>query len=99
MKQSTARLFAIVAMVILGIPTILAFVNEGVMGFPNAITFSWASIQIYLDLVIAIVMVMVWMFRDAKKIGRNPWPWIAAAFVVGCFSPLAYLATRNAEEV
>jgi len=37
------------------------------------------------------VLVMVWMWRDARRRGRNPWPWIAAALLLGSFGPLAYL--------
>lgn len=54
--------------------------------------------QIYADLVIAVVVICVWIYRDATKNGRNPWPWLIAAAVVGMFSPLVYLLTRDAVE-
>ena len=69
-----------------------------VTGIFGSITSSWGSLQIFVDLVIALTFVMVWMYRDAKAQGRNPWPWIVATFAVGAFSPLAYLLVRDSAE-
>ena len=51
--------------------------------------------QIFADLVIALTMVMIWMWQDAKNTGRNPWPWIAATLAFGSFSPLLYLLFKK----
>lgn len=51
--------------------------------------------QVLADLVIALSLVMVWMWRDAKATGRNPWPWIIATLATGSFGPLFYLLTRQ----
>jgi hypothetical protein len=55
---------------------------------------TWGALQVLVDLVIALALVMVWMWRDARAIGRNPWPWIALTLVAGSFGPLGYLLTR-----
>lgn len=47
------------------------------------------------DLVIALVLVMGWMWRDAKASGRGIWPWIAITLAFGSFGPLLYLLTRK----
>jgi hypothetical protein len=73
----------------------VALAADGVAGFPRAITPSWAAGQIYVDLVIAVVVICVWLHRDARQRGRNPWPWIVAAAVVGMISPLRYLIVRT----
>ena len=75
----------------------LAALTEGSSAFPEAITYSFASMQIYLDLVLAVLVLCVWMHRDATAAGRNPWPWIVGALIVGMFSPLVYLLTRKAQ--
>ena len=51
--------------------------------------------QIFADLVIALTLVMIWMYRDAKTTGRNPWPWVVATLAFGSFSPLIYLLSRK----
>ena len=91
MNRAYIRPALIIALVVLAIPTIAAFLVDGPLSFPNAIVASWASIQIYIDLVIAILIFLVWLHRDAKEAGRNPWPWIIASLIVGSFAPLLYL--------
>ena len=70
--------------------TVAALVNDGSGGFQAAITHNLTSLQIWVDLVIAVVIWCVWLLWDARETGRNPWPWIIAALIVGCFSPLLY---------
>lgn len=56
-----------------------------------------AGIQVLVDLVIALSLFLVWMWRDAKKMGRNPWPWLAVTLLTGSFGPLAYLLTQKSD--
>jgi hypothetical protein len=51
--------------------------------------------QLFFDLVIALLLFLVWMWGDAKATGRNPWPWIAITLAIGSFGPLLYLITRK----
>ncbi|GAB4158675.1 MAG: hypothetical protein Fur0046_38230 [Cyanobacteria bacterium J069] len=59
---------------------------------------SFGAGQVFADLVIALTLVMTWMWQDAKATGRNPWPWIATTLVAGSFGPLLYLLTRKSPE-
>jgi hypothetical protein len=63
---------------------------EGLAGIFAAIAHSYGAIQIFADLVIALTLVMVWMWRDAKSSGRNIWPWIVITLAAGSFGPLLY---------
>ncbi len=51
--------------------------------------------QVLADLVIALTLVMAWMWQDAKATGRNVWPWIVATLILGSFGRLVYLLTRR----
>jgi hypothetical protein len=57
---------------------------------------SFGGAQVLVDLVIALTLVMVWMWKDAQASGRNVWPWIVFTLVAGSFGPLLYLLTRPA---
>jgi hypothetical protein len=50
--------------------------------------------QVTLDLVIALSMVLVWIWNDAKANGRNPIPWVIATLCTGSIATLAYFAFR-----
>ena len=85
-----------ITLVLFGALTLVGTVVDGLPGGAiDAITFNWMSLQIYMDLVIAVIVICVWIYRDATKNGRNPWPWLIAAAIVGMFSPLVYLLTRD----
>ena len=51
-------------------------------------------IQITVDLMLALALVCIWMWRDARRLGRNPLPWILATSLTGTIGPLIYLLTR-----
>lgn len=51
----------------------------------------WAGAQVLVDLVIALSLFLVWMWRDAKAAGRNPWPWVLLTLTTGSIAPLVYL--------
>jgi uncharacterized membrane protein len=81
----------ILALIALGAATTIALWQDGLVGISAAIVHSYGSMQIFSDLVIALTLVMLWMWRDAKSSGRNIWPWIVVTLVAGSFGPLLYL--------
>ena len=50
--------------------------------------------QVTLDLVLALSMVCLWMWSDARKRGKNALPWIVATAFIGSIAPLTYLLLR-----
>jgi hypothetical protein len=83
----------IIVLIAFGAFTAAAVWQDGLAGIFAAIAHSYGAMQIFADLVIALALVMAWMWRDAKNTGRNIWPWIAATLVVGSFGPLLYFIT------
>jgi hypothetical protein len=89
------RAILIAVIVLFGILTTLAVRDHGVWGIIEPHFRSFGPAQVFADLVIALTLVMIWMWRDARASGRNPWPWIVATLAVGSFGPLFYLLTRK----
>lgn len=87
------KLLLILALIALGAITAVALWQDGLAGIFAAIAHSYGAMQIFADLVIALTLVMVWMWRDAKNTGRNIWPWIVITLVAGSFGPLLYFIT------
>ena len=51
--------------------------------------------QVFVDLVIALTLLMVWMVGDARSRGVTVWPYIVATLALGSFGPIAYLLMRG----
>ena len=83
----------ILALIALGAGTAVALWKEGLAGILGATAHSYGSMQIFADLIIALTLVMVWMWRDAENTGRNIWQWIVITFVAGSFGPWLYFIT------
>ncbi len=52
---------------------------------------SSAGWQVLSDLTIACSLAVIWMIADARKTGRNPWPFVLMTLPLGSFGPLLYL--------
>jgi hypothetical protein len=91
------RPLLLITLALFGTLSAAAVWQHGFMGIFASPFQSLAAGQIFADLVVALTLVMVWMWRDAKVTGRKAWPWIAATLAFGSFGPLVYLLTGNAE--
>jgi cytochrome c biogenesis protein CcdA len=95
LSRPTEQALLVVVLALFGALTVVALAADGVAGIGDAITFNRVSVQIFVDLVIAIGVIMVRLHRDARIRGRNPWPWIVASLFTGMFFPLVYLLVRS----
>jgi len=86
------KITALVAVLLaFGALTALALVQVGYMGILGPLFAGSGGLQVLVDLVIALGLVMIWMVADARRTGRNPWPWVLATLATGSFGPLLYL--------
>lgn len=53
------------------------------------------SRQILLDLVFCALLLCAWMIEDARRHGRQAWPWIMLTLTCGVLGPLLYLLSRR----
>ena len=89
------RVLIVVTLVLFGVLSAAALWRHGYWGIVAPHFQSLGAAQVFADLVIALVLVMTWVWRDARAAGRNPWPWIAATLALGSFGPLVYLLARG----
>jgi len=80
-----------------GALTAAAVWHHGFVGILASPLQSLAAGQIFVDLVIALTLVMVWIWNDARTRGRVAWPWIVATLAFGSFGPLVYLLVRESK--
>lgn len=95
--MSQRKLLALVLLVPFTALTAYAVAEVGYIGIFDYHRHSPAGWQVFTDLVLALLLVMVWMVQDARASGRNPWPWLALTLFAGSFGPLLYLAMTPGE--
>lgn len=89
------RALLVLTLLLFGALSAVALWQHGYWGIIAPHFQSFGGGQVLADLVIALTLVMVWMWHDARAAGHNPWPWIVATLVVGSLSPLLYLLIRK----
>jgi len=72
--------------------SVYAVYKVGYIGIFDYHRHSPAGWQVFVDLVIACILILVWMIPEARKHGRNPWPYVALTVFSGSIGPLLYLA-------
>ena len=87
------KVIAILILIPFTLLTAYAVMEVGYIGILDYHRHSPAGWQVFTDLVIALVLVLLWLIPEAKRAGRNPWPWVAITLGLGSFGPLLYLAT------
>lgn len=56
---------------------------------------STATLQVFSDLCVALLLVSSWVARDCKSNGRSFAPWFVLTLATGSFAPLGYLLLRE----
>ena len=85
-------LIVTIGLLSLSVVSLLQFGIIGIFleGFKNS-----ATIQIFIDLVISLGLLLVFIFHDAKIKNRNFTLWLIITLAIVSFGPLLYLITRK----
>jgi hypothetical protein len=75
--------------------SLYAMYEVGYFGIWQAGLANAGALQILADLVIACLLIIFWMVRDAREHGLNPWPFVLITLAGGSFGPLFYLLRRE----
>lgn len=94
-KNSIPKSLTIVLLTALSIVSILALLEHGYWGIITHAFATFAGMQVLLDLVIALTLVLIWMWFDAKRNQRKFWPWALLTLTAGSFGPLFYLLCQK----
>jgi hypothetical protein len=78
-----------------GFESAWAVYHFGFVGLFQQIFSNFASSLVFFDLVIALSLAMVWMWRDARERGATVWPYLVATLALGSIGPLSYLIVRE----
>lgn len=89
------RKLAIALLIPFTLLTVYALLRVGYTGIFEHVVAGPAGWQLFADLVVALVLILVWLTTDARRTGRNPWPWIVVTLLLGSFGPLLYLAVGH----
>ena len=89
------RTLAIVLLIPFSLLTLYAVLEVGYIGIFDYQRHSPAGWQVFIDLVVALVLILSWLVVDARKSGRNPWRWVGATLFLGSIGPLLYLALSS----
>lgn len=88
------RALIAVTLVLFSVLSAAALWQHGYFGIFALHFQTFGGAQVLTDLVIALVLVMVWMWHDARAAGRRFWPWCALTLAFGSYGPLLYLLAR-----
>lgn len=88
----TRRALAILLLIPFTALTVYAVMKVGYVGLFEYHLHSPAGWQVFVDLVIALILVLVWLVPEAKRRGASPWPWAIGTLLTGSIAPLLYLA-------
>src|SRR6185295_17208020 len=78
--------------------TAYAVWHHGYLAFFDVHAMNAINVQIAVDLVIALGMVSLWMWRDARARGVSALPYLVVTLFLGSIGPLLYLFRRAGEE-
>jgi hypothetical protein len=82
-----------------GFETAWAIAHFGYVGFfENLLRAGFPTLLAVADLLIALSLVSVWMWNDARERGATLWPYLVLTLTLGSVGPLLYLIRRESSK-
>ncbi len=75
--------------------TAFSIIDFGVLGIFAEATQNTATLQIFVDLILCALFIIVWLSHDTRRTGRSFPLWAIITLAIGAFGPLLYLLTRK----
>lgn len=75
--------------------TAFSIIDFGVLGIFTEATQNTATLQIFVDLILCALFIIVWLRHDTRRTGRSFPLWAIITLAIGAFGPLLYLLTRK----
>lgn len=97
-SKNISRIAIVATLIPFSILTALAVWHHGFLGIFQLEFQNYGTAQVFFDLVIAEILLLVWMWSDAKKTNRVFWPWALITLTAGSFGPLLYLLFGSNEQ-
>jgi hypothetical protein len=69
----------------------------GYIGFLRMVLANFAGVTAFVDLLIALVLIIVWMGEDARERNVSAIPYLVITIALGSIGPLVYLIRRFAD--
>jgi hypothetical protein len=69
----------------------------GFIGFFRIVLANFAGVTAFVDLLIALVLIIVWMGEDARQRNVSAIPYVVITIALGSIGPLLYLIRRFAD--
>ena len=73
----------------------VALWEHGYWGIWKPLLTTWSGAQVLADLLIALSLVLSWLYRDARANGRAYVPWVIVTLLLGSFGPLFSLLSTD----
>ena len=85
------RNVSLILLLVLSSVTILALMDVGFIGIFRLLVDSTAGWQVFVDLASALILVLMFLWSDARRRNITFWPWLVATLLTGSLAPLLYL--------
>lgn len=95
MKFKKSKILALIILIPFTFLTLFAVKDYGFFGIFKEVFKNFATIQVFIDLLIATIFILVWMWEDSKKNDRNFFIWLIITLILGSFGPLLYIISSK----